>query len=847
MNRPAEVLEGTRYLAFADMLRHSLLIEPEREAFRHNGQRLSRGELLTHASALADELTSARLQPGEPVVVDLPHGLALCVAMVAIPLAGGCVVPLDAALPHARRKAILQDIDARLQLVEDAGGGTVPTIRVREDVEHDQLQDPDLLFLVYTSGSTGGPKGVKVSHTNYASRMVQILPTDPPCSTEVDLCWTPASFIGMLDEVYYPLLSKKRSVIASPEIRLDLRRLAALIEAEAVTSFRVTASLLSVLLNAGLAPCLASVRDIYCSGEAVPDALVTKVQKSMDARLWCFYGATEAPGIAYCEASAGTQSEGAAFYAPQSFVDLRIATPGGAPSDTGEEGEIWVGGDVVSTGYWKNEELTEEKFRFDGETWWYRTGDIGRARADGRFEILGRSDLSECKINGVRISLEEIRVALSDLPGVEAAWVSILEPAGNAGQVQLVGHACAAAGSAVLPEDIMTALSARLASPTFLSSVMIHDSFPLTTNGKLDVQAMIRLSRDHLDAISADTLSSATETPDVKPEVQSVVVALAKQVLETNALSGKDNFFRAGGTSLSAVEFAIRLSDRVGHEVASTVVFNANTLDDIALSIQNDDARATFALRPLREGTSENAHLFTINSTGNYARLANALNPRLNIHNLNIYGLALALESRLEHLDLNDIAELFADELIALAPAGPWPLLAYCQDGCLAVETARVLKQRTGHAAHLLLIDTFFTDHRKTLTMYLDNARSMEIGALLAKLANRVPPRRGKRQTASQRKGAVTGKSNKSKLDGRLNARFRELYMPYEPAPLEVPATLFVSREWRHVSLNAVRNMAAAGLSVQEVAGTHHSLFRAECISSLGTALNQELVSIGVL
>ena len=159
-----------------------------------------------------------------------------------------------------------KDVNAQITLFHSALNPQNPTISITRTCGY-QDYDPELAFLVYTSGSSGGPKGVMISHSNYAGRISHIVSPKRDDLRSVDLAWTPASFIGMLDEFYYPLLCGIPSVIASPSVRTDPIRFASLIERESITSFRITPSLLDILLSEDLAEKLHSVRDVFCSGE----------------------------------------------------------------------------------------------------------------------------------------------------------------------------------------------------------------------------------------------------------------------------------------------------------------------------------------------------------------------------------------------------------------------------------------------------------------------------------------------------------------------------------------------------------------------------------------------------
>lgn len=814
---------------FGQFLAQSLQENPDEIAFRFAGETLRRHELLDQALGLVHRFEDLDLQRGEPVIVDVPHGFGLAVAMVAVAISGGCAVPLDSVAPLKRREAIKADAHARFEvhLGENAALTISPTPKQKNEVRI----DPRLAFIIYTSGSTGGPKGVEITDRNYLSRMRAIAKPRPASDRSIDLAWTPASFIGMLDEFYFPLLTGTPSVIASPDIRADPVAFSNLIEQEQITSFRVTPSLLDLLLSTGFAARLRSVTDIYCSGEPISPELYEKTSKYLKARLWGFYGATEAPGVAYHLFDKHSFDHGQVCYTPQPFVTFKIVQPDGQPVAKGETGEIIVGGDTVSQSYWQNKELSKNSFSTADGVTWYRTGDNGRFLDDG-IQIIGRVDRSEQKINGVRVNLDEVTGAMKELPSVTAAWVSVVDPDAIVSQTRLVGHYTAEENAEIESKDIKTELAAFLPFPAIPQTFIRHDSFPLTINGKVDAQSLKEQARVQLTQKSKRQLSPSLDVQTCRPELRALVLELAKEILNTSGLTDDDNFFAAGGNSLLAVQFALGLSDRLAADISSSLVFKAGSFLELAQLISDDAEPAMASLRLLRAGTSTDKQVFTINSTGEYAKLTKHFDANLSIQNLNIFGLTLALQDRLKSYELKEIAEYFAKEILKEQPDGPWPLVAYCQDGCLAVETARVLKERTGKPAELLLIDTFFTDHRKTVAM-----RFRDLGWKLSGLMRR----RKNRTTTPQTSIEPRQLSKKQQFDVELRRRFEEHFMHYKPEPVDAAVTLFVSSEWRGVRLDMVRAMASNGLNLRYVDGRHNELFAEENAPKLVSALESAL------
>ncbi|GFE64944.1 AMP-binding protein [Litoreibacter roseus] len=820
------------------LLAKSLAATPTACALRYRGSDLPRGKLLKAARAVARRLMQEKIAPGEPVVIQIEHSFDLVIALCGVLMAGGAAVPVDPALSEDRTRAILSDIDPRLALSLPEGQAQISV----DTYERPRRSCPGLAFVVYTSGSSGGPKGVQISQRSYVQRLQHIVSANPADLSDVDLIWTPSSFIGMLDEVFFPLLQGIPAVIADPAPRKDPRAFADLVARERITTFRITPSLLDVFLSPATAERLRGVRAIFCSGEVMPTDVQQKVHNLTPANLISFYGATEAPGVAFHVYERTKPFLKSTICAPQPFADIRILDANGKETSIGLTGEIWIGGLAVAQGYWGKPALTAEKFVQKSGARWYRTGDQGRQLGTGEIEVLGRTDLSEVKILGVRVSLPEIREALLSINGIRDAWVSAVFTASSADPV-LVAHCILENGLDFDGEGIRATLARCLPTAAMPLFVVRHERFELTANGKLDVQGLanhaakvIEGSRD-LDQKSdaSVSISLSSEANVLLP----VVIEVAEEILKVDGLVSHDDFFLRGGNSLLAVQFALLLSEKIRVELASTLIFNAGTFGEIAEMIADGRGVIASPVRLLRAGKRDEPPLFTVNSTGNYVQFAKHSQLDCAVYNLNIFALTNDLIDKLDTVELDELARRLADCIQETYPTGPWRLMAFCQDGCLAVEIARILQARHETPASLFLIDTFFLDHKPSLSMWAMRAIDLGPPYYLRKLINkfRRSPIKSDTKTIEQ-SAALIGKS---KNDGRLHRRFMELFMTYRPSVFNGKVTLFISREWRRVKLDCVRELAGDGLVIKDLPGLHDTLFTSKNIPVLASAVRDAL------
>lgn len=772
------------------------------------------------------------------VTIEIEHSLELAVAMCAVQIAGACAVPVDPAIGSARRAAIFADVDPPLSLTTGEGPSAAIAIESRAPHEEGGGCEADLAFVVYTSGSTGGPKGVAIPHESYVRRMRYVVSSIEPRGGDTDLAWTPSSFIGMLDDFFLPLLLGVPAIIAAPAIRSNPDAFAALVREEGVTSFRTTPSLLSFVLKSGAADGLRGVRTIVCSGETVSPELQTLVHEQLSATLTGFYGATEAPAVAFQSFERGTPPQRSTLCTPQPFVRLRVALEDGTTVEDGTAGEMWIGGGTIARGYHRRPELTARSFVERDGTRWYRTGDLARRLTDGRLEILGRADTSETNINGTRVSLPETLETLRAAPGVADGWVGSVRrdgkdrqpgdgPSGRQSGRQsdpiLFGYCVMVPGAAFDISDLRRDLAARLPSPAVPAILLEIDEMPLTDNGKIDAQRLRDAAVAHL-AGGTDRRGAATAAP-AESAMLSGVVEVAEKILDVRGIAGEDGFFAAGGDSLHAIRYALALSERFGMDVRTSLVTNSDSFAAIARMIAKGKGQSAFRMRTVREGRPGTTPLVTLNDSRRYEVLAPQMAATCPIQNLNMFGITEDLLDDVENFELAELAAIFADEIERSDPTGPWRLVAFCQHGALAIEIARFLQHRSGLPPTLLLIDTFFTEHNPTRRVQL--MRLIEMGPLY--YLRKIPRRFGRTpeqivldRMPTEERITLVEKGSGNELFYR---RYQEHFARYRPDPYDGAVTLFVSREFRHTSRTSARRLAGERLRIRDVNGLHRSLF----------------------
>jgi amino acid adenylation domain-containing protein/non-ribosomal peptide synthase protein (TIGR01720 family) len=507
-----------------DRLRRSLVeLIAEQEARTPDAVATVAGEeVLTYAElgaryrALAARLRALGVGPETVVGVCAQRGTAMIVGLLAVLRAGGAYLPLDPEYPADRLAFMLADAQAEVVLTHAPTRDLVDSLGCRASLEIDAwLLEPveplvelpvapadgpgpgNLAYVIYTSGSTGRPKGACLAHAGVVNRLLWMQDAYPIGPGDAVLQKTPFSFDVSVWELFWPLITGARLVMARPGGHRDAAYLAAAIREHGISVVHFVPSMLAQFLQEPSARELPSLRHVVCSGEALPADLARAAMDLLPGTLENLYGPTEASvdvSVHHCRPGSFTAS--VPIGRPIDRTDLYVLTDDLCPTPEGVPGELYIGGIQLARGYHRRPGLTAQRFvpdPFGSGGRLYRTGDIAQWRADGELEYLGRTD-HQVKINGFRIELDEIAVALRAHPALRDAVV--VPQAGIAGNQQLVGYVVpeqgddaplsdAASGCprpAQLRDFLARTLPAHMVPALFVPLAQI----PLSLNGKID-------------------------------------------------------------------------------------------------------------------------------------------------------------------------------------------------------------------------------------------------------------------------------------------------------------------------------------------------------------------------
>ena len=576
-----------RDAALTELFGEMVQAAPDAVALRFGDETLTYAALDARAKRLAAYI-DAQHEPGAVIGLCLPRGVDLIVAMLATLKTGAAYLPLDPDLPADRLGYMLEKAEVTLVLSHEVladvlpEGGHAMLLLDRDadqidtcdaDVPAPQSDGSSLAYVMYTSGSTGQPKGVMVPQRAVTRLVRDTDYIDIKPGDRIAQAATPV-FDAATFEIWGALLNGAAIELLQRDDILDPDRFTELLRQGRFNTMFLTATLFNRMVQ--IDPSLfAKLDTLLVGGEALDPRWIRAVlEEEPPTRLLNGYGPTECTTFAVCHHITEVPEDAASIPIghPIANTVAHILDPDGQPVPRGIAGELHLGGDGLADGYLAQPELTEERFiTHDTLGRLYRTGDLCRWNQDGAIDYLGRTD-HQIKLRGFRIELGEIEAALRALPAVEEA-VAIL--AGDGEHRRIVAYVTGTGlDGAALRRELQTALPGYMVP----SEVMLLDALPLTVTGKLDRKAL-----PVPDMASKRAGAGAPMTPG-----EELLAGLWADVLKTGAVGRSDNFFDLGGHSLLATQLLSRIRTAFGADIALRLLFEHPTLSAQAAAIERE-------------------------------------------------------------------------------------------------------------------------------------------------------------------------------------------------------------------------------------------------------------------
>ena len=882
--------EHTIPALFAEQVRRT----PEGIALKLREESLSYAELDRRANAIMAELQARGLDGLEaPVALCLERSPDMIAALLAVLKAGGYCVNLAPDDPPERLRYMLENAGCAFLLHDDAGVSAatagvdgLTSIHVGEvdatDSEADmhvleRLRSHHAAYALYTSGSTGEPRGVLIEHKNVV-RLVRDNDFMDFSPERVFLCFGAYTFDVTIFEIWGALLNGG-TVVLHPPGRISLDELGETIRTQGVDTVWLTAALLHRFLEHNLAD-LQNVRYLLGGGDVLSPAHIIRARDALpSAQIINGYGPTENCVFTACH-RVGPDDHAdrpVPIGRPVRGTRCYVLDSTGRRVPPGIVGELYAGGDGVAREYLRRPDLNAEKFLMDPfvseEARMYRIGDYVRLDRHGVLHFLGRKD-GQVKINGYRIEQGEVENALAAAPGVVEAAVSVRESNDDKLFLAYVVPKDAAAFSVVgeflePPADFESTLRAHLRRrlPDYMlpARIVYLAGLPLNRHGKTDRRAL---------PTPPTMRSSAAAGREPRNEMERRLRDLWSELLGAGEFGVDDTFFEVGGNSLLVMRLLARIKAEFGRKIPASDFFERPTIAGLAPLLDADAAgkrEGPRILVPLNPG-GDLPPFFCVHPAGGsplcYLGLSRALGSEQPFYGLQSPG----FED--EHATLPgtlaEAAELYVNVLNEVQPEGPVYLGGWSVGGLTALEMARLLQSQGRHVAYLALFDAapapfylnipapeFYNNYVGGLKLQLDLGRTRgyeELAAQFRYMGVPLPDPGGVSEDEDLRLLWQTVQAEMPRLQ-RVQAAAHIAYFSYFPEPYHGRVDHY-RIAWNHLGewirmygldpaedpmVGRWKPYLPEGFRVFTVPGNHFSMFDAELIEPLAEQLRAAL------
>ncbi|NKI69948.1 amino acid adenylation domain-containing protein, partial [Collimonas pratensis] len=681
---------------------------PDAVAAVHGVHQLSYAELNRQANQLAHHLRQLGVRRNDRVALQLERSLPLIVAELAILKCGAAYVPIDGSLPDERKIFMAQDSGASLLLT--LSGAAWPEQAALTRVNLDQIAasayaadnlapgggDETIAYIMYTSGSTGQPKGVLVPQRGIKRLVLENGYAAFDASDRIAFAANPA-FDASTMEIWGALLNGGRIVVIDKEVFLDPLRFADALEQQGVTTLFLTTAVFNQC--AAIVPdAFRQLRFLLTGGERCdPAAFARVLAAGRPQHLIHCYGPTETTTYAttYEVTAIDAAQPTIPIGRPIANTQIYLLDAHGEPVPVGVTGEIYIGGAGVACGYLNREELTAQRFvadRFNGRpgALLYRTGDLARWQADGNLVHLGRNDF-QVKIRGFRIELGEIEARLALHPAIREVLVMAREE--HLGERRLVAYI--AVNQAVDVDALRSYLSASMPEYMVPAAYVTLAALPLTQNGKVD--------RKRLPAPEADAYAvGGYAAPE--GEIEVALAEIWSELLQIASVGRHDNFFALGGHSLSILQ-VVTLLKKKGVRISASDVFTYPTVAALAEHIAQLNPLETENAAVLVRAGGRQRPLFLMHEGSGLLIYAHMLAVHID-PGIPVYGLPPLPSEETPLRSVQSMATRMLGLIRAVQPSGPYRLAGWSFGGVLAYEVAQQFIREGEQVEFVGLFDT---------------------------------------------------------------------------------------------------------------------------------------------
>ena len=846
-----------------DLFARQASLTPDATAVISGGRRFSYRELEERSTRLASILIGMGAGPGRPIAICMERSADMPMALLAVLKTGSWYVPLDPRNPPRRLTTILEEcrpvaVLSSAVVASTLQAGPIPVFCVDHPwpevpaplteketaagTRRSHAGDPEnLAYIIYTSGTTGQPKGAMIGHRSLTYLLCAMRAKLGFSSSDRLLAAATISFDMAVSDMFLPLITGGRLVVAGRGVVSDPDRLAEMLEQHDITLLEATPVTWRMLVNSGWR----GKRNLkmLSAGEALSRELANQLLR-LGRELWNGYGLTET--TIYSSYLRLEPGDGAVRIGPPiANTSFFIMDEAGRPLPEGVPGELYIGGAGVGRGYLQRPELTAERFvenPFLTGGKLFRTGDLVRVVKGRELEFLGRLD-HQIKLRGYRIELGEIESVLRAHPAVKDAVTVLCHDA--AGEPRLVAYVTLHKGNSGV-KDLREHAALSLPEYMIPQRIMTLEKMPLTVSGKIDRQSL------------PDPGTPASSAVEPENELERKLLRIFREVLAEPSIGVTGNFFEFGGYSLVVVRLFARIKRVLGLTLPVSLLFDAPTVRELAHLI-NEGIPPPIVVPIRPQGRC--APLFVIHSYLIYEAMSRTMKE-----DRPIYGLRTDNQGG---TDLPGRISLYAKAIAEAYPEGPLCLIGWCGAASLTVEIGRQLMREGRQIGLLALIDADRPGYleqlarhtpwkTKWLTSWSFHRQHLHQASLGAKLSYLGDTFRGRRERMAEglsmgHRAVVRWLERNSPvripaalLDKTVESVEFPANYPWQPYPGRI--VLFRASDAPELPFSdetlGWSEIAAGGVEVVFVPGTHESMFKEPYLNVFGEKLQEALEEI---
>lgn len=688
---------------------------PNLPAVAYLSKEITYKELVRKSDQIALLLIQSGAKSGDVIAFFAPRNENLLAGILGILKAGCAYLPLDTDLPHERLKYMLDDSKALLILAERKQGSlfkkmglSCVCIESHEEIENlEEYSEPvidenSLAYIVYTSGTTGYPKGVCISHSNLINYVDSAnLIMNMTTGSRFALMSTPAADLGNT-MIFPPLAIGGCVIVINKDMSLNTKSLAEQFDLRKPDCMKIVPSHIKVLIESPEARRVLPSKLLVIGGEACQPELIQRIREiNPQLRIINHYGPSETTvGVSAYELPEAFDKTSYSYSIPIgkpfSGNKLLILDSSMNQMPIGVPGEICIAGKQVSAGYLNKSELTCEKFvpnPFNPDEKLYKTGDKGRFLDDGNIEFLGRFD-NQIKIRGFRIELGEIEKAIARHNSIERAVA--LKPSADDPKQSILCFIKLNQNTELSESELHSFLKNSLPDYALPSKYIFLNEFPITPNGKLSIEKLRKLAEE--------TSVTIRESEPPTDEIEIKVAEIWSEALKIDKPGIDDNFFELGGHSLLAVKVLSSIEKTFNTSIPLSALFSYGSVRQLAGLIRN---RTEFKKQQrsaiIKKGSDEVA-LWLVHPAGGNVLCYGEFAKRL-ASSATLWGVQATTDETSSFNSIEEMAEKYLEEIKPDFDKSRKIIGGWSMGALVAYEIARLHYEQTDIFTDVLIFD----------------------------------------------------------------------------------------------------------------------------------------------